>query len=113
MLENLRNKNAVILGLLAHGKCEAFWTVHGPTQEALQRRDDANDASSARTWVRLAFSLYDGSGGLQVAELMERLEQHELVIALSTLVRIGVGDVGVESVLSTSGQDPESGSQVH
>lgn len=115
MLGAIKDRNAVILEVLAAGHVSHLWTLEGPTPEAVRIRDSAGEGvePSVHTWVLLAFELFNGTGGLTVSRLMETLEAPPLLIALSLLMRIAVGTPGLESILESGGEDPEGGASVN
>lgn len=106
---HVRNRNAVILKVLEAtlGEQSAYWTADGPTRAARELRD-VESSDAARVWVRLAWALYDGSGGLTIAELLETEEQ-KCIIALTLLMRIPMGNVGLASILAAGSSETDDG----
>lgn len=98
---HVRNRNGVILKVLEAtlGEQSAYWTADGPTPVARELRD-VESSDAARVWVRLAWALYDGSGGLTIAELLETEEQ-KCIIALTLVMRVAMDTVGLQSILRT------------
>lgn len=115
MLQAIKDRNAVILEVLAAGHLSHLWTPEGPTPEAIRIRESAGEGvdPSVHTWVLLAFALFNGTGDLTVSRLMETLDGPSLLIALSLLMRVALGTPGVESILESGGEDPEGGAPVN
>jgi|GEM_PF-2933609 len=115
MLQAIKDRNAVIIEVLAAGHVSRLWTPEGPTPEALRIRDSGGEGvePSVHTWVLLAFELFNGTGALTVSRLMDTLEGPPLLIALSLLMRVAMGTPGVESILQSGGEDPEGGASVN
>lgn len=115
MLDAIRDRNAVIVEVLAAGHVSHLWTLDGPTAEALRVRESGCEgvAPAVHTWVLLAFELFNGTGGLTVSRLFDTLERPQLLIALSLLMRVAMGTSGVESILESGGEDPEGGASVN
>lgn len=115
MLDAVRDRNAVVLQVLTAGQLEHLWTATGPTLEALRIRDEQGRGVSPEThvWVALAFELFNGTGGLTVSRLLETLEGPKAVIALTLLIRVAMGEPGIQSILESGGEDPDSGATTH
>lgn len=114
MLGAIKDRNAVILEVLAAGHVSHLWTSEGPTPEALRIRDSGEGVSPAiHTWVLLAFALFNGTGGLTVTRLFDTLERSPLLIALSLLMRVAMGTPGIESLLESGGEDPDGGASIN
>ena len=115
MLGAIKDRNAVILEVLAAGHVSHLWALEGPTPEAIRIRESAGEGvePSVHTWVLLAFALFNGTGSLTVARMFDTLTPHQLAIALSLLIRVAMGTPGLESILESGGEDPESGSTLN
>lgn len=115
MLEGVRKQNEVIIEVLQAAKLGHLWTKDGPTPVARAIRDGGGEGleEAKRVWVLLAWELYDGSGKLPVARLMDTLDETQLPIALSMLLRVAMGQPGLESILESGGADPEGGAPVN
>lgn len=109
MLTGVHELNAFLVEVLETGGAGHLWTGAGPTPEARAVRDGGAAADEAtRTWVLLAWALYDGSGGLTVARLFETLSETRLPIALSLLLRAAMraprADDAIDSDAAASGR---------
>ena len=64
MLNAVKDRNAIILGVLEVPKLQHLWTATGPTPEALRIRDTggASVEPAVLTWVQLAFDLFNATG---------------------------------------------------
>ena len=115
MLEAIKDRNAVIRELLAAGKVSHLWTGEGPSPEALRIRDSSGEGVSpgVHTWVLLAFEVFNGTGQLTVSRMFDTLEETDLLIALSLLMRLSMGTPGLESILEGGDEDPDGGAPVN
>lgn len=115
MLEAIKDRNAVIRELLAAGKVSHLWTLEGPTPEALRIRDLGGEGVShaVHTWVLLAFEVFNGTGQLTVSRMFDTLEETELLIALSLLMRLSMGTPGLEAILEGGDEDPDGGAPIN
>lgn len=108
MITALRDRHDVIIKVLESAHLAHLWSLDGPTAEARRIRDEQTSESVlVQTWVRLAFALFDGSGGLEVAELFDKLPMKDLTIALSLLFRISLGEDSIEALASFTLSDEE------
>ena len=115
MLEAIKDRNAVIRELLAAGKVSHLWTGEGPSPEALRIRDSSGEGVSpaVHTWVLLAFEAFNGTGQLTVSRMFDTLEETDLLIALSLLMRLSMGTPGLDSILEGGDEDPDGGAPVN
>lgn len=114
MLTGVRDVNGVVRAVLEAAALQHLWTQTGPTAEALGIRDGRLlVADDTRTWVLLAFALFNGTGGLTVTHLFETLNESQLPIALSLMLRVAMGPRGLESILDGGGEDPEGGASLN
>lgn len=107
--EHVRNRNALIVEVLKTLGVDVsvYWSAEGPTEAARELKPTLY-AGETSTWVRLAWSLYDGSPCLSVAELLEAEEQ-KCILALTLLMRVPMGTVGLASILMAGGNETDDG----
>jgi hypothetical protein len=62
--------------LLATVRLERLWTTHGPTPEAseLLQADRSPFSSGERVMLLASWAFWNGSGGVTLAEVLERLD---------------------------------------
>lgn len=115
MLAAIKDRNAVILEVLAAGHVSHLWALEGPTAEAVRIRDTKGEGVTpeVHTWVLLAFELFNGTGELTISRMFDTLHETQLLIALSLLMRVSMGTPGLESILESGGEEPDGGSTVN
>ena len=116
MLNAVRDRNAIILGVLEVPKLQPLWTADGPTPEALRIRDTggARVEPAVLTWVLLAFDLFNATGELTLNRMFDTLERDHLAIAFTLLIRVAYGEHGLNSIIENGGGgEPDGGASVH
>lgn len=115
MLNAVKNRNAIIFGVLEVPKLQHLWTAEGPTPQALRIRDtaSANVEPAVLTWVLLAFDLFNATGELTLNRMFDTLDRDHLAIAFTLLIRVAFGQDGLSSIIENGGGDPEGGASVH
>ncbi len=88
MLNAVRDRNAIILGVLEVPKLQHLWTADGPTPAALRIRDTsgADVDPTTLTWVLLAFDLFNATGALTLNRMFDSL-MNQIEIWFSILSR--------------------------
>ena len=115
MLNAVRDRNAIILGVLEVPKLQHLWTADGPTPEALRIRDTGGVSvePAVLTWVLLAFDLFNATGELTLNQMFDSLERDHLAIAFTLLIRVAYGEHGLNSIIENGGGEEGGGETVH
>ncbi|MFT3714039.1 MAG: hypothetical protein QM817_40780 [Archangium sp.] len=106
VLTAVKDRDAVIREVLSAAKLSHLWTSAGPSAEAIRIREAVTNSDATRTWVLLAFDLFNGTGNLTVNQLFDTLDGRELATCLSLLMRLALGSEGVRSIVGGSDGEP-------
>ncbi|MDP3151446.1 MAG: hypothetical protein Q8N23_02170 [Archangium sp.] len=115
MLNAVKDRNAIIIGVLEVPKLQHLWTANGPTPEALRIRDSGGAIvePAVLTWMLLAFDLFNATGELTLNRMFDSLERDHLAIAFTLLIRVAYGEEGLNSIIENGGGEPSGGAPVH
>jgi hypothetical protein len=115
MLNAVKDRNAIILGVLEVPKLQYLWTSNGPAPEALRIRDSggASVEPAMLTWVLLAFDLFDATGELTLNRMFDSLQRDHLTIAFTLLIRVACGEEGLNSIIANGGGESDGGASIN
>jgi len=92
MFRNDAQVNEVCTVLLERAHMRGFWTREGPTKKAHEFVEEGGPMSSGeRVMLLVAYGLWNGTGGLEFAALMQ-LDDENLEAVGSLLVALATGN---------------------
>jgi hypothetical protein len=88
--------------LLATVRLERLWTADGPTPEAseLLQADGGPLSSGERVMLLASWAFWNGSGGVTLAELLERLDSTPAEILCFLVMAVKYGTDAVDDCLA-------------
>jgi hypothetical protein len=94
--------------LLATVRLERLWDDHGPTSEAteLLEADGGPLSSGERVMLLAAWAFWNGSGGLTIAEVLERLDGEPAEALCFLVMASKYGADAVDDWLAEHGRGP-------
>lgn len=90
--------------LLASVSKGARWSDGSPTAKALSLRDSSGGplSSEERVMLLLAWAVWDGGGGLKVADLIASLDPRRLELVGSLLIAVSKGQAALDAWLEAN-----------
>lgn len=95
MFRNDHQKCEALSLLLEPVRLDRLWNQNGPTPEAAQRRE-VGGSPGERVMVRAAWDLWNGTGGVRLAEMLNTLDSVNFQLLATLLLAVDLGSDWVD-----------------